>query len=118
MARKKSKLRQKLVTARSELKKGFTIPLKSKIKSRWNKISQIRKFGIFWFMFGKLNKTDKVRVLSRIDSAPKSTKRKTKRKATTRKAPKRKAKPKKKTKAQRKASAKKGARTRKRNARK
>ncbi len=110
------------LTARSEQRRGFTMPTQKRIRSALNKISKRRLVDLVLFAFSMLPKTAKIKILLRVERAPKkSTKRKgskrkapKRRKSTKRKAPKRKSSKRKNPK--RVKAGKKAARTRKRKA--
>ena len=92
--RKRSKLQRSLgLTARSEQRKGYTMPTIARIKTALRKKSKEFIINLFMKAFAKLTKTEKIRMLllierGRITSAiRRKTRRKTKAK---RKAPKRK----------------------------
>ena len=93
----KSKLRSKLVTARPELRKGFAVPTKQRIFAALRKIkSKVFILELLWFAFSKLNRTDKIKILMKIDrrvsiKSTGKTKRKAKRKTRKSKTKKRKA---------------------------
>jgi hypothetical protein len=83
--------RKRMITARSELKKGFSIPTKKRIRSALNKLSKRKLVDLVLYTFGILPKTAKIKVLMKIDNAPKkrSVKKRSKvkrRKATQKKA--------------------------------
>lgn len=75
MAKRKAK--QMLVSAKSELRKGFAVPSKKKIFLALRQRSKTFIMNLFWFAFTKLNKTDKIKALMRIER--KGTRRKSKR---------------------------------------
>ena len=98
--RKRSKLRQSLgLTARSEQRKGYTMPTIKRIKTALRKKSKEFIINLFMKAFAKLTKTEKIRMLLLIEKgritstirrktrrkAKRKTKRKTKRKARFRK---------------------------------
>lgn len=92
MARRKTKSRTLNLTARSEQRKGFTMPTMKKIKSVLRKRSKTFLVSLIMSMFSKLSKTQKISMLMRIDRKSIGRKRKAKRKSSTRgrrKAPKR-----------------------------
>ena len=94
--RRKSKSRVLNLTARSETRKGFTMPKISSIKSALRKRSKTFLISLIMSMFSKLSKTQKISVLIKIDrrsigkiirkrKAIKRKRRSTKRKSTKRK---------------------------------
>ena len=76
--------KSRLVSARSELRKGFAVPSKSRILSALRKRSKAFVMRMFWFLFTKATKTDKIKVLMRIEGL-RGTKRKGKRRSKGRK---------------------------------
>ena len=95
--RKRSKLQRSLgLTARSEQRKGYTMPTIKRIKTALRKKSKEFIINLFMKAFAKLTKTEKIRMLlfiekGRFTSAirrktKRKTKRKAKRKTTKRKA--------------------------------
>lgn len=74
----------RLVSARSELRKGFAMPSKQKIFSALRKRSKTFIMNLFWFAFGKLSRTDKIKSLMRIEGLRRAGRRKTRRKTRTR----------------------------------
>ena len=66
--RKKSKLAQSLgLTARSEQRKGYTMPTISRIKTALRKKSKEFIINLFMKAFAKLTKTEKIRMLLLIE---------------------------------------------------
>ena len=93
--RKRSKLQRSLgLTARSEQRKGYTMPTIARIKTALRKKSKEFIINLFMKAFAKLTKTEKIRMLLLIEKGRitstirRKTKRKTKakRKTTKRKA--------------------------------
>ena len=95
--RKRSRLQRNLgLTARSEQRKGYTMPTIATIKTALRKKSKEFIINLFMKAFGKLTKTEKIRMLLLIEKGRitstirrktrRKTKRKTKRKTTKRKA--------------------------------
>ena len=96
--KKRSRLQRSLgLTARSEQRKGYTMPTIKRIKTALRKKSKEFIINLFMKAFAKLTKTEKIRMLLLIEKGRitstirRKTKRKTKRKAK-RKTPKRKGK--------------------------
>ena len=96
--RKKSKTRQKLFSAGSEMRKGFTMPTIKKIKSVLMSRSKTFLVNLILAMRVGMSKTAKIKVLIKIEKgtiAKRVAKRKAKKRTTKRKAsakpPKRKA---------------------------
>ena len=79
-------MRSKLgLTARSEQRKGFSMPTLKRIRTALNTISKRRLVDLVIFLFGQVPKTVKIKVLMRIERAPKKSKKrksKTKKKST------------------------------------
>ena len=103
MARKKSSTKQKLFSARSEMKKGYTIPTQKKIKSVLRSRSKTFLINLIMGMFSKLSKTAKISFLIKIDKRQvkrkaRKVKRRSTRKGQVRKTGRRAYEPKKKTK--------------------
>jgi len=67
LARKKSRTKQKLFSASSEMKKGYTIPTQKKIKSVLRSRSKTFLINLIMGMFSKLSKTAKISFLIKID---------------------------------------------------
>ena len=95
--RKRSRLQRSLgLTARSEQRKGYTMPTIARIKTALRKKSKEFIINLFMKAFAKLTKTEKIRMLLLIEKGRitstirrktrRKTKRKTKRKTTKRKA--------------------------------
>ena len=93
--RKRSKLQRSLgLTARSEQRKGYTMPTIARIKTALRKKSKEFIINLFMKAFAKLTKTEKIRMLLFIEKGrfTSAIRRKTRRKTKAkRKAPKRKA---------------------------
>ena len=95
--KKRSRLQRSLgLTARSEQRKGYTMPTIKRIKTALRKKSKEFIINLFMKDFAKLTKTEKIRMLLLIEKGRitstirrktrRKTKRKTKRKTTKRKA--------------------------------
>ena len=93
--RKRSRLQRSLgLTARSEQRKGYTMPTIARIKTALRKKSKEFIINLFMKAFAKLTKTEKIRMLLFIEKGrfTSAIRRKTRRKTKAkRKAPKRKA---------------------------
>lgn len=86
---KKSKTRQKLFSANSEMKKGFTMPTIKKIKSVLMSRSKTFLVNLILGMMVGMSKTAKIKVLVKIEKgtiAKRVAKRKAKKRTTKRKA--------------------------------
>lgn len=79
MARQKSRTKEKLFSAGSELRKGYTMPTIKKIKSVLRTRSKTFLINLIMSMFSKMSKSAKIKFLIKID------KRQVKRKAKRRK---------------------------------
>ena len=66
-SRKKSRTKQKLFSASSEIRKGYTIPTQKKIKSVLRTRSKTFLINLIMGMFSKLSKTAKISFLIKID---------------------------------------------------
>jgi hypothetical protein len=92
--RKKSKTRQKLFSANSEIRKGFTMPTVKKIKSVLMSRSKTFLVNLILGMMVGMSKTAKIKVLIKIEKgtiAKRTAKRKTTKRKASAKPPKRKA---------------------------
>ena len=67
MARQKTRTRQKLFSAGSELRKGYTMPTIKKIKSVLRTRSKTFLINCIMSMFSKMSKTAKIKFLIKID---------------------------------------------------
>jgi len=84
-SRKKSRTKQKLFSASSEIRKGYTIPTQKKIKSVLRTRSKTFLINLIMGMFSKLSKTAKISFLIKIDKRQVKRKaRKVKRRTTKR----------------------------------
>ena len=86
---KKSKTRQKLFSANSEIRKGFTMPTVKKIKSVLMSRSKTFLVNLILGMMVGMSKTAKIKVLIKIEKgtiAKRVAKRKAKKRTTKRKA--------------------------------
>lgn len=86
MARRRSRTKTAFLSSASELRRGFTIPSVKRIKTALRKKSKLFLIQLVVSMFSKLTKTEKIRMLIRIDGRKgrKTTKRRTKRRRATR----------------------------------
>ena len=83
MARQKSRTKQKLLSAGSEMRKGYTMPTIKKIKSVLRSRSKTFLINCIMSMFSKMSKTAKIKFLIKIDKRQVKRKaRKVKRKST------------------------------------
>ena len=83
MAKRRTKSRTLNLTAKSEQRKGFTMPTIKKIKSALIQRSKTFLVSLIMSMFSKLSKTAKISMLMRIDRKSIGKKRKTRRKSST-----------------------------------
>ena len=67
MARKKSRTMQRMFSAGSELRKGFTMPTVKKIKAVLRTRSKTFLINLIMVMFSKMTKTAKISFLIKID---------------------------------------------------
>ena len=67
MARQKTRSRQKLFSARSEMRKGFTMPTIKKIKSVLMKKSKTFLVNLIITMMAKKSKSEKIKILIKIE---------------------------------------------------
>ena len=83
---KRRKSRTRLISARSELRKGFSMPTQSKIKSALGSRSKSFVVNLLLFAMKFLTKTQKIKVLMRIEGlkTSRTRRRKTKRRSSTR----------------------------------
>ena len=80
MARQKS--RTKLFSARSEMRKGFTMPTIKKIKSVLMKKSKTFLVNLIITMMAKKSKSEKIKILIKIEKGKRAIKRRRKAKST------------------------------------
>ena len=88
MARQKNRSKQKLFSASSEMRKGFTMPTVKKIKSVLMKKSKTFLVNLVISMMSGMSKTAKIKILVKIEKGPiakRVAKRKAKRKTAKRK---------------------------------
>ena len=112
MVKRRRSIRTKLITASSELRKGFAVPAKARILSALRGRSKSFIMSCFWFLFVKATKTDKIKVLMKIDGRKSIKRRKTRRKSKTRRKTRRRSKTRKRRKTRRKSSKRRSAKQR------
>ena len=104
MASRRRRLKTALVTARSELRKGFAMPSEKKIKTVLRTRSKEFIMRCFFFAFRKLSKTEKISLLIKIQSGKISRGIKKRRKTRARRSKTRRSKTRRKSKTRRRSS--------------